>query len=461
MQNKKIPLILLTLLLFTATAQAGIISLLTKAGKAVKKIDIDVPVTKLELPNVADDVSPISIKPRRSGKWDLTLPDGKRVTLSAFMKNKKLGQQAFVINSTDLPSGLSSFNTIPDSLPVFIKTKNNRIFELQRGRFPAIKYKSIQVYVNNITELKDSLWHLQRPPVNNSVRVFQLDKSSKNNVTRKIYGSRVAVEKIDPRSLVDSFKTLKRQTVVISGEIRQGLLYNGTSSIPIKSLQKAAAENDVSLILIESANHAKVLKKIATDAKIRGKDVKYLYDTTGDFLSRFKDPTNTELMRVKLSNVGHSQSAIQFKPVETKIVAARASSSLSDISLIPFHLLGKSVSVYRPDQERSKELDRRIIPWMSTSIQYYFISSIILGLIAFSTSWTLWKKIWQIQSRSFHKNYFIYQGLGLIHLSLFIVLFIPLFGTLSFIYAVVMVIAKVINTLFIKPAVWLASKVTS
>ena len=462
MQSKKITLVFILLVFFTMTAHAGLISLLSKAGKAVNKIDIDVPISKFDLPNIADDVTPISIKPRHSGEWDLTLPDGKRVTLSEFIKNNKgHAQQAFVIKSLDLPSDLSIFNSIPDSLPVFIKSGNNRIFELQHGSFTALKYKNIQVVVDDMTGLKESLWHLERPPINNSIRIIQLEKNSKELITEKSYGSGVAVEKVSADSIYETFRNIKRQTVVLSGKIKDGQLYNGSENFSIEQLRKIAAENDISLVIIESNKHTKVLKKIAVEATARKNDVKHLYDTTGDFLNRFKDPANSELLRIKLNQMGNSQSVIQFQPVVKESINQAPLEAITDIGLVPFHLLGKSVSLYRPDQERSKELDGRIFSWIPTPIQNYLIASIILGWLAVSTSWTLWNKIWKIQKRPFYSNYFVFRGFGLFHASIFVFAFIPLFGVFSFIYAVVSVIVKIINTLFIKPVVWIVGKVAN
>jgi len=48
----------------------------------------------------------------------------------------------------------------------------------------------------------------------------------------------------------------------------------------------------------------------------------------------------------------------------------------------------------------------------------------------------------------------------LIHKLLFIIVFIPIFGFFCFLYAIVMVVVKVTNFLFVKPVRWVIGKVT-
>jgi len=155
---------------------------------------------------------------------------------------------------------------------------------------------------------------------------------------------------------------------------------------------------------------------------------------------------------------------IQLKPAK-KTGVNKISSAVNDgminASHVTLHVLAKAVTVYRPDIERSKELDQRIVPWLHSDIQYYLIISTVLGLIVFSTSWGLWKKIWLLRGRKQYSNVLLFLVLWVLHRLLFITVFITIFGFLCFLYAVVMVVVRTINFLFVRPMRWIIGKVVS
>lgn len=443
------------------TANAGLISLITKAGKAAKKSDFDIPVSKIELPEDIGDFTPARIRPNSSGQWDIKLDNGATLSFDDLIKRSgsKGNKPVLILDSVDIPNNLSVFKNIPESLPIYIKGKSGQVIELQRGNGVALKYKNVRLPVQSTNQLKDGMWHLQRPALAGPVRLFQLDKDVNKRVQAKAYGSKTVVEKVGGNALLDSMSLLKRQTVVISAPIKNGQL----QGISIRQLQKVAAKNDINLVIIDSDKPAKLLKGFAKDANAGSRGVNELYDTTGDFLNKFRDPKNPALLELNLSDAGNSQSVIQLKPAKQAAInkaVPEAKDSLIDAGHISLHLFSKAVTVYRPNVERSKELDQRIVPWLHSDIQFYLIASLILGLIVFSTSWSLWNKVWSLRVRTGYSYVIEFALMWLVHRLLFIMVFIPVFGCFCFLYAVVMVIVKVINFLFVKPVRWVIGKVT-
>ncbi|MCK4742279.1 MAG: hypothetical protein KAT25_00515 [Sulfuriflexus sp.] len=442
------------------TANAGLISLITKASKAVKKADFDIPVSKIELPEHLDDFTPARIRPNSSGQWDIKLDDGAALSFDDLVKRGGSNDRpVLVLESVDIPRDFSMFKSIPELLPIYIRSKSGKVFELQRGKGVALKYKNVRLPVKNENQLKDGIWHLQRPALAGPVRLFQLDKDVNKRLQTKVYGSKTVVEKVAGNVLLDSMALLKRQTVVISAPIKNGLL----EGISIKQLQKAAADNDINLVIIDSDKPAKLLKGFAKDANVGSRGVHDLYDTTGDFLNKFRDPKNSAPLELNLSDAGNAQSVIQLKLAKQAVVnkgSLIVEDSLIDATHISLHLFSKAVTVYRPDVERSKELDRRIVPGLHSDIHFYLIASTILGLFVFSTSWSLWKRLWSLRRRTEYSYVVEFLFIWFIHRLLFILLFIPVFGLLNFIYAVVMLIVKIINFLFISPVRWVIGKVS-
>ena len=462
MNNKNIKLIIVAAviaLIFLNTANAGLISLITKASKAGKGGDIDIPIEKIELPESVGDFTPASIRPNSSGQWDIKLGSGTKLSIDDLARRSdSTGKKpVLILGSIDIPKDFSMFNKIPKSIPIYIKAKNGQIMALKRGNRTALKYKNLRLPVLNTDQLKEGLWHLQRPAFAGPIRLFQLDKDIEKRIQNKVYGSKAVVEKVGGKALFDAMSSLKRQTIVISAPIKNTML----EGISIKQLQKAAADNDINLVIIDSVKPAKLLKSFAKDANAGVRGVNHLYDTTGDFLNKFRDKKNTAPLEVNLSTAGNTQSVIQMKKArqvtETKLSVV--SSDAVEVRYIPFHLIAKAITVYRPDVERSKELDRRIVPWLHSDIQFYLITSIVLGLIVFSTSWSLWKKIWSLRERTEYSYVLGFVIIWLIHKLLFIMVFIPIAGYFCFLYAVVKVIVKTINFLLVRPVRWIIAKV--
>ena len=464
MNYKLIIFAILISLSIVNTANAGLISLITKASKAGKKGDFDLPASKVELPENMGDFTPVRIRPDSSGQWDIKLDDGTTLSVDGLMKRSanRGHKPVLILDALDIPNDFSMFKSIPESLPIYIKGKSGQVIELQRSEDIALKYKNVRLAVQNTNQLKDGLWHLQRPALAGPVRFFQLDKDANKLVQEKSYGSKAVVEKVGGNTLLDSMSSLKRQTIVISASVKNGLLQGANSGVSIRRLQKIAAENDINLIIIDSDKPAKLLKGFAKDANASSQGVNNLYDTTGDFLNKFRDPKNTTSLELNLSDAGNSQSVIQLKPVKQLVVnkgIPTGEGNLISETYVPLHLISRVVTLSRPDIERSKELDQRIIPWLNSDIQFYLITSIILGLIVFSTSWSLWNNIWSLRIRTEYSYVIEFAIIWLIHRLMFFMVFIPVLGYLCFLYAVLMVIFKVINFIFVKPVRWVLGKV--
>ena len=462
MTHKNYNLIIVALfavLVTVSTANAGLISLLSKAGKAVNKVDVDVPIAKIELPENTGDYTPASIKPTSSGQWELKSDNGSRLSFDDLLKRDEgnKNKPVLILEAANIPNDFSMFNNIPESLPIFIRGKSGKVFEFQRGTVATLKYKGLRLRINNINELKDGVWHLQRPAMSTSVRMFQLDGKVTRQVPEKVYGSKTTIEKVAGNILIDLMRSMRRQTVVISAPVRNGRLQSTGSSVSINQLQKSASENDITLIIIDSDRPAKLLKSFVKSTDTDRGSVNALYNSTGDFFDKFRDPNNPAELELSLSNSGNSQSLIQLKS-RNKPSSNKVSSQI-DIGYVTLHALSKTVSVYRPDQERNEELQHRIFPWLHSDIHLYLIASTVLGFMAISTSWSLWKKVWLVRRRTEYAHFLIFGLAWIIHRLLFVVIFIPVFGLFCFIYAIIRVIVKVVTVLFVNPVRWVIRKV--
>jgi len=220
MNYKNYKLTILVILIFLAavnTANAGLISLITKAGNAAKKADFDAPILKIELPENLGDASPARIRPNSTGQWDIKLDNDTTLSFDDLVKRNagNKDKSVLILDAADIPDNFAMFENIPTSLPIYISGKGGKLFEFKRGKVSGLQYKDVHLKVASIKQLKDGIWHLQRPVLSGPVRFFQLDSGISKEVPAKVYGSKKTVEKVSGNALLDSIASLRRQTMVI------------------------------------------------------------------------------------------------------------------------------------------------------------------------------------------------------------------------------------------------------
>ncbi|MCK5663078.1 MAG: hypothetical protein KAI17_06310, partial [Thiotrichaceae bacterium] len=108
-----------------------------------------------------------------------------------------------------------------------------------------------------------------------------------------------------------------------------------------------------------------------------------------------------------------------------------------------------------PDQQRSQELNDRIIPGIPSWIQFYILFSVILGFITPGTSWRLWKKIWALRPRREYQYLIAFLLSWLLHRLFFLILFMPVLGGFSFIWFLILTTYQIIKFTLFQPARWI------
>ena len=452
----------LFLFAFTLSANAGLFGLLSKAGKLGKGPDIDIPSAKLELPDHFKEFTAVTITPDGNGHWLIKQSDGTFVRFhSAGDIPADNAKPALILRGDNLPDSLDPFDSLPTDVPVLIRGKKGHLFELQRSPSTALVYKRIRLSVSDINKVHSALWLLQRPSGGAGVRFVEFSDRADTPLPEKRYGSRLAVEKVGRTRLLDSMDSMKRETVVLSGRIEGGQLFGvGAESrgITLSELRQSATDNDIKLLILESDTPSTVLKQSARSMDQALKNSTALYDTVGDLYSRLSDSSNRQLMDLHISSSGQQQMAIHWQPPKADV---RQSSVGSLLKHLPAHALLHSMRLYTPDESRGRELDSRIIPGIHSWVQYYLISSVVLGFIAIGTSYRHWCRLWGLGRRKTYRFFVVFLLFWLIHKLLFVVAYMPLLGTFSFVWLVLSTAYKILHFLMIRPVCWLYRLITA
>jgi hypothetical protein len=467
-----------------STAQAGFISTLSKLGKAGKSGDIDVPEIRGNLPEglSADDL--VTVRLNNSGQWEVHSKDGSRHSFSDVTSGlTDQSPKAVILDSFYLPKDLNSFHNLPNDLPILIRSKTDRIFELQRPEVSSLsrvtsentswrlKDRAVSMKVTDAKELRSAIWHLEKPIIAGTPRLLSVQSNvagKGQNVLSDETGRFIRPIEIQASDVISSFSQMKRETVVLAGRLDDQKMHIGTDQLlDITSLKKAAESNDINLVLLNTSEPKAALDRLAMDLTLRDRN-----DTSvGTFFNQYiagvspnsqRDPVRP-VLELERSDSGDSQVLIQWEA--SKLGSKQLdgdSSNKESMAHLAVHSTLHSIKIFHPDEMRSDELESRIIPWLHSFIQTYLIASAVLGFMAIVTSWRAWNYLWKLQRPARWCGWFVYAAVWPVHKVLFLVAFLPIAGFFTFWYIVLTtawyILSFLVNRVFIAPVSWLLGK---
>jgi hypothetical protein len=454
---------------FFQPVEAGIFSNLIKnVSKLSKKIDIDsIPFKKLDI-DLPDNHKAyvISATPDSNGNWQLRTLDDLPVFIRGKSNfRKKLSDTEhplIIINEYKLPKSLKSFDNLPDDIPIYIR-KGDNYFKISRSDGWRISSNNVGLKISSINDLKNGLWHMRRPWSSQPINIINLKISGRQKTRHP--NENVTINEVNIDELIQNIKKFRYQTIVIPGTITKtslSLAGKNKRSVSLNKLKEAAEKYDINLVLLNAKNQSSVrqLNK-QLENNFSGN---LIYDNTNDFFRRLSD--GQRQIDVSINRSGNSQTLIEARiPERMSDKISRAgelapvNSGLTELST---HILLTSVKIIRPNRERSGELDSRIFPAVHSYITNYLIISIVLGLLVHIFCLIVWNKIWPQRTAESFKNRFFYYLYSLFYYTLFIVLFIPLFGAVcciafsihtlyKFIKGLLIILKNIVVFLFIKP----------
>jgi hypothetical protein len=92
------------------------------------------------------------------------------------------------------------------------------------------------------------------------------------------------------------------------------------------------------------------------------------------------------------------------------------------------HVAVKAAEVYARDETRERELDARIVPGVPSAIQYFYLGSLVAGLIAWQVSFAWWARLWPPEQRRDYAGRIGYAAARAARFLACVVLFLPAVG---------------------------------
>ncbi len=288
--------------------------------------------------------------------------------------------------------------------------------------------------------LEETLFHTAKSLNKANIRLLALEPGGPQTLSYaprlEAGSSRALIDVIDPAHLPNAFGRIKGQTAVIVGDIDgTGLKIltagGGTRTIALPELYQAAANADVSLVILRSANARQPGGRnwLWIKSDVKAMDDALAAATFGDFLAAFARPSAPLRITSETSPFGRT-SIVAIKESTGASTPSAMTSRVGDVlNDLASELAGKvvieSVKFDVPSRERQKELDLRIVPWLPSGVQWAYIVALLMGVIGSPVSRRWWQRVWPAEARAEYRNAAGYLAAKVTRAAAYLLLFMP------------------------------------
>jgi hypothetical protein len=312
------------------------------------------------------------------------------------------------------------------------------------GGAPHALYAAVRPNLHvDLTELalfNEAIARLERPLSRSSIRTLALQPGGPTalaSAPRIDPGTRGAlVDAIDPAALAGAVRSVRGQTVLVTGRVEDDRLLFRPPSGPEQSLKiidviEAAADADVNLVILHApvprqpGGRNWLWQRIAVD----GLDDALKRATFGDFLDALG--ASRGAFRVSVAREGGGRILIRAVPeaATAEPITGLVSDWLTTVaSNITGNVVTSAIEVHARDESRQSELDSRIIPWLPSYIQAVYLVGLIAGVLGWPVARAWWERIWPKESRAEYSAPVGYHAAQAARFAAFLLLFLPVAG---------------------------------
>ncbi|MFO0974728.1 MAG: hypothetical protein U1A27_15000 [Phycisphaerae bacterium] len=336
----------------------------------------------------------------------------------------------------DLPNGGDLRVAVgADSYPLIRRTEGSA------ERLYAEALPNVIVEVGERRLFDEALWQLSRPLEASRFRMLSLEPDGPQTLARlprpEPGSPRATVDAIDPARLPSALGALDGQTVLLTGRIEGEQLFyrpssGGERSLPLGELRRAAAANDVDLIVLNSPASRQPGGRnwLWQRVEVAGLDGALGRARLADFFNALASP-DSKLM-VAASEPAAGRVSLRAVPVNGANAEPR-SSKLGDLmSEMLSELTGQVVSASMEadvkSSSRQAELDSRIVPGIPAALQFGYIGALVLGVMGLPVLRHWWGRIWPAEQRGEYSGLAGFLAARAARLLAFVMLFLPVAG---------------------------------
>ncbi len=248
------------------------------------------------------------------------------------------------------------------------------------------------------------------------------------------------VDAIDPAELPGALRSLRGQTVLVTGRTEDNLLLfrpssGSEQSVKLREMIDAAADADVNLVILNAqvprqpGGRNWLWQRISVD----GLDDALKRATLGDFLDALGAGRGE--FRTDIGREGSGRVVIRAVPDAssaeplTGLVGNWLSKAASSVT---GNVVTSTVEVHARDEARQSELDTRIVPFIPADYQIAYLVSLVAGLLGWPLARDWWERIWPQEQRSEYPGAAGYRAAQATRLAAFLTVFLPVVGVPAF-----------------------------
>jgi len=292
---------------------------------------------------------------------------------------------------------------------------------------------------------EEAIAQLERPLSRASIRTLALEPGGPVTLSSSPrldpQTKSALVDAIDPAELAGALRSLRGQTMLVTGRTEDNLLLfrpssGSEQSLKLRDLIESAADADVNLVLLNTEAPRQpggrnwLWQRISVD----GLDDALKRATLGDFLDALGASRGE--FHASVAREGSGRVVIRATPGAsgaepfTGLVGDWLSKAASSIT---GNVVTSAVEVHARDEARQSELDNRIVPFIPADYQIAYLISLVAGLLGWPLARDWWERIWPQEQRSEYRSAVGFRAAQAIRLVAFLTLFLPLVGVPAFI----------------------------
>ncbi|MEZ5855084.1 MAG: hypothetical protein R3D67_10210 [Hyphomicrobiaceae bacterium] len=294
------------------------------------------------------------------------------------------------------------------------------------------------------SEFDEMAWQLSRPLQRASVRTLRLAPAGPTGIARlptiDAANRRAEPDLVDPGHVGAGLASLTGQMVLISGQWQGARLVftpesGASSSLGWTELEGAARRNDVNLIVVGASSPRQPgtrnwLWQTATlsnvDAAVAQSQLgAFLVALAGDgpLVVRLKTAQQASLVLEVLPQTAHTGRPTGPLDSLTDVVTGKLSELVSQTS---GRIAVERLDLVLPTRARQAELDRRLVKWLPSNVQFTLAAILAAGLASLPVLLGWWHSIWPPEVRNEYAHATGYVTARLARWLIFAAVFVPL-----------------------------------
>lgn len=456
-------LLLSALLLSATSSDAGWLTRLAREGSEAAgragRHGVDVPgpggrAARIlhEIPDAKQNALAAHATPE--GHWQFVNAEGKTFTVGTPDEMSRV-EHALLPDrrpSTDKPVDLylskeslfvsiDNFDVLPAAarLHVVIDGKRYPLYNTAASGQPALSVefrKNVRVPVQNRAGFREAIAYLARPLNQSNIRVLSVREGGVRQLsyTPKRDASGITqVDNVDPKHVREAIATARGKTLLIAGEVDNGVMKfagGGSPSISLDELRAAARTGDVDLIILhtQAGRQPGGRNWLWQRVGVRGLEEAKKKRVFADFVEALG--AERGMYEVTAATESGGRMKLFAQPWhDSRTVVTETSNWVSDaVAKLTGDMVMQAVEVASRNANEQKERDRRIIPFIPSGLQIAYILGLVAGIGGYPTAAAWWQRIWYRAPRPAERSRVLYFLAGLPRFIVFFFLFLPLVG---------------------------------